>query len=146
MLNTTDMSYIAQNFIADGGKVNKFAVTSSPDFKNRDWLSEKKFIEMNKLASNKSVVEYQLKPTLKGNLDENKRSQVGKAVKLEFLEKEIKIEVYTQVFGKSWSLSHTHVLERELYEAYVRVFLNNTAVDLVETEKRSPKNFTLDLG
>ncbi len=92
-----------------------------------------------------SSLEYPLKKTVKGNEDEGIVAVSGKAIYAEMKDSEVTIKVYTQVHGKDWEYSHTHILDVETYLAYVTVFENTEAVIKAEKENHAPTNFSMNL-
>jgi len=143
----TSVSSLQQKVIVDQttNKASEFVVSSTPDFSIRDWIIKPKFREIaSKLG--KEPLEYQLKRTQKGNEDEGRKPIQGKAVKVSIADNIVSVEVYTQNFGESWKLSHTHTLEKALFDAYAVVIKNDEAVSKAEKEVKSPDNFSLNLG
>ena len=141
------LGHIAQQIIVDkkNGSSTEFIKFSSPDFKESDWISKGKFLEIVKKLSDKPV-EYQLKRTIQGNLDERKDPQSGKALRITPTEENISVAIYTQIHGKSWNYSHTHVLDKPLFDAYKLVVMNDAVVTEIEKKQKSPENFSLNLG
>ncbi len=140
-------SYICQKSIYDKDKrqTTSLAVLSSHDFKTNDWTSTPKFHDISSKID-KLPLDYPLKKTIKGNEDENRPSQQGKALRLSLLAGNYSIAIYTQNYGEAWKLSHTHTIEKSLFDAYITVSLNNKMVDEAEKESKSPDNFSLNLG
>ena len=139
-------AYISHKTIADkaNGNISHFVVVSTPTFDKQDWMSLKKLVEISE-SMTKLPLEFPLKATFKGNADENRKAQDGKALKLSLLGEIYTMEIYTQKFGESWSLSHTHLIEKKLFTAYITVLINNESVAKAEKENQSVKNFSLNL-
>ena len=109
------------------------------------WFIENKFLDIITLLEGSNKCEYQLKVTIKGNEDEGKKIQEGKAVKIVKDTSNIKISVYFQTYGESWKLDHSYQLDLTVFNAYVLVMKNNAEVAKAEKEARKPKNFSLNL-
>ncbi len=125
--------------------VTGFVMISDPDFKKMDWIGKSSFTDIaGRLSA--TPIEYQLRKAKKGDEDENLRVVLGKALKISVLDTTVTIEVYTQKFGETWKLSHTHTLDKMLFDAYALVIKNDEAVSKAEKESKSPENFSLGLG
>lgn len=140
-------SLMSQKIIADKSenKISEFIVFYNVDFTISDWVFKPKFSEMVTNFSDKPV-DYPLKRTIKGNLDEGKEPQSGKALRLSVIDDTVSVEVYTQIHAESWKLSHTHIIAKSVFDAYVLVIKNDTVVATAEKVKKSPENFSLNLG
>lgn len=110
-----------------------------------DWFGIKKFNEFNSLLDYDSSLDYPLKKTVKGNEDEGIVAISGKAIYGEMKDSEVTIKVYTQVHGKEWEYSHTHIIDVKTYLAYVTVFENTELVIKAEKENHAPINFSMNL-
>lgn len=139
-------SYISQKQIFDRttNSVTAFVVLSTPTFKKQDWISVRKLMDINSKIDNLPL-EYSLKPTVKGNYDESKKPQDGKALKLSQDDNNYKFNIYTQVHGRDWQLSHSHTIGKDLFNAYVAVVQNDIAVNEAEKDQKSPDDFSLKL-
>ena len=104
-----------------------FVVLSTPTFKKQDWISVGKLVDINS-KTDKLPLEYSLKVTLKGNYDESKKAQDGKALHLSLDGDNYVFDIYTQVYGRDWQLSHSHIIDKALFNAYVTVVQNDIAV------------------
>lgn len=139
-------SHVCQKQIFDRStnSVIAFVVISTPTFKKHDWINHNKVVDINSKID-KLPLEYNLKRTIKGNYDEGTKPQDGKAFKL-FLEGDnYKFDVYTQVHGRGWLLSHSHTIAKTLFKAYVMVIQNDLAVNEAEKDQKSPDDFSLNL-
>ena len=143
---TASDSFISQKQIADkaNNSLSEFTVLSKSDFKTQDWIFKSKFLEINELLGS-DPLEYPLKKT-KGNPDEGQKPIDGKALRITMDKKIITIDVYTQKYGEKWSLSHTHQIAKNVFNAYALVVKNDLAVSELEIESKTPKNFSLNLG
>jgi len=142
-----ETSFMTQKFIIDkaNGAISEYIVLSDAGFVVNDWLFKPKFFDMvSKIGD--APVELQLKRTNKGSVDEGKTPQEGKALRLSVSGDSVTIGVYTQVYGKPWTESHTHTIGRGLFDAYAFVVQNDFAVALAEKAQKAPENFTLNLG
>jgi hypothetical protein len=142
-----NLSYIMQTMIADkaNNKTSEFIVLSKPDFTMQDWIYKPKFIEFTANGLGDKPIDYLLKKTVKGNEDEGRKTIVGKALHLTVDKELVSIGIYTQKHGQAWQLSHTHTIDKALFEAYVRVVQNDKKVSELEKENRAPENFSLNL-
>ena len=141
------VSFISQKQIVDKKEktISEFLILSMPDFTMQDWIFKPKFIEIaNSLKS--TLLDYPLKKVVKGNKDEGKEAVEGKALRITSDKDIFSIEVYTQSYGEAWSLSHTHQISKNVFDAYVLVVKNDQAVSVLEKESKAPKNFSLNLG
>ncbi len=140
-------SFISQRQIFDRStnSVSKFVVLSSPTFKKEDWISVGKLMDIDSKMV-KLPLEYNLKRTLKGDYDEGQKPQDGKAFNLHDEESIYKFDIYTQVHGRSWLLSHSHIVDKALFATYVRVTENDAAVNEAGKDQKSPADFSLGLG
>ncbi len=138
-------SFISQKLIADkaNNSISGFTVLSSPDFKKQDWIFKSKFSEVTELLGS-DPLDYPLKKT-KGNPDEGQKPIDGKALRITTDKEIITIDVYTQKYGEKWSLSHTHQIAKNVFDAYALVVKNDQVVSELEKESKAPKNFSLDL-
>ena len=134
-----------QIFDRTTNSVIAFVVLSTPTFKKQDWISVGKLMDINSKIG-ELPLEYNLKRTIKGNYDEGTKPQDGKAVKLFLDGDNYKFEVYTQVFGRGWQLSHSHIVGKVLFNAYVTVVQNDIAVNAAEKDQKSPNDFSLNLS
>ena len=143
----TKNSFITQKQIIDkaNNTVSEFVMFSKPDFTMQDWILKPKFIKFTANDLGDKPIDYLLKKTLKGNEDEGRKSIVGKALRITVDKELVSIGVYTQKHGQAWQLSHTHTIDKALFEAYVRVVQNDKKVSELEKENRAPENFSLDL-
>jgi len=140
-------SYMSQKIIVNksDNKLSAFIVLSKIDLIINDWILKSKLLEIVKKIGDEPV-EYQLKRTIKGNPDEGRDSQSGKALRLSVSGDTVNIAIYTQVHREAWVLSHTHTIGKTIFDAYVLVLQSDTAVTEVEKQKKSPENFTMNLG
>ncbi len=139
-------SFISQKQIADkaNNSLSEFMVLSSHDFKKQDWVIKSKFLEISNLLGT-TPLEYPLKK-MKGNVDEGQKAIDGKALRITVKKDIVSIAVYTQSYGKAWSLSHTHQIAKNVFDAYALVVKNDQDVLKLEKESKAPKNFSLNLG
>ncbi len=147
VLNKDTLSHISQRHIADkvNNSISGFTVFSSPNFKEQDWITQRKILEFTERLSS-IPLEYPLKETRQGNADENKKPVDGKALRITVEKDIVSIAVYTQTYGKIWSLSHTHQIAKNVFDAYALVVKNDKDVLELEKESKAPKNFSLNLG
>jgi len=110
-----------------------------------DWIGKVKFNDLNFSSKDTDVVEYPLKATKKGNEDEGIKAVIGKALRKSKDGDVVLISIYTQEFGNSWKLSHTHKINNIEYEAYSLVFSNTEAVLKAEKESKKLVKFNLKL-
>ena len=141
-----DMAFISQKQIADkaNNSLSEFIVFSNHDFTKQDWVIKSKFLEISNLLGT-TPLEYPLKK-MKGNVDEGQKAIDGKALRIIVEEELVSIAVYTKSYGKSWSLSHTHHIDKNIFDAYALAVKNDQAVSKLEQESKTPKNFSLDLS
>ncbi|NOR55183.1 MAG: hypothetical protein GQ531_03145 [Sulfurovum sp.] len=139
-------SHISQKQIFDrtSNSVSGFVVLSTPTFKKQDWISVRKLMDINSKID-KLPLDYALKATIKGDYDESKKPQDGKALHLTLDGDNYKFEIYTQVYGREWQSSHTHTIDKALFNAYVIVVHNDIAVNEAEKDQKSPDDFSLNL-
>ncbi len=147
MKDKKQISSILQKQIVDEKTkvVTGYVMISDSDFKNTDWISKWAFTSIVE-GVGKTPMEYPLRKSKKGNEDENLKVVLGKALKVSMLDNTISMEVYTQKFGETWKLCHTHTLDKSLFDAYALVIKNDEVVSQAEKESKSPKNFSLNLG
>ncbi len=148
-LNTTkvDLGYMVEKIIVDKKTqlVSKYMMFSTPDFSKNDWFFKDKFMAIAQRIG-KEPLQYPLKKAVKGDPDEGKKAIEGKAVHVSIVDDIIVIGVYTQTYGSAWKLSHTHTVEKVLFDAYVFIIKNDESVSKAEKESKSPENFSLGLG
>jgi len=140
-------SYMSQKQITDKStdKTTEFVVLSDNNFENNDWLSKTKLMDIeSKLGTD--PLEYPLKKARKGNEDEGHKAVQGKAIKISSIGDTVSIGVYAQTYGASWTLSHTHFIDKGTFDAYVLVVKNDIAVVEAEKSNKAPENFSLNLG
>ncbi len=139
-------SFISQRQIFDRStnSVSKFVVLSSPTFKKEDWISVAKLMDIDSKMV-KLPLAYNLKRTLKGDYDEGQKPQDGKAFNLHDDGSVYKFDIYTQVHGRSWLLSHSHTIDKALFATYIRVTKNDAAVIEAGKDLKSPEDFSLNL-
>ena len=126
-------------------KVVQFLVIGSDN--KYDWITETKCLQIIEILSKQEgePIDFPLKKTIQGNLDEGKDPRDGKA--LRFIQKDvsINIEVYTQSYNEKWKLSHTHIIPKQLFDAYMLVIKNTYNVLLSEKNYIDVENFSLGL-
>ena len=139
--------FISQKQIFDRStnSVAAFLVLSTPGFKKQDWISFGKLVDINSKI-NKLPLDYALKATVKGNYDESKKPQDGKALHLSLDGDNYVFDIYTQVYGRDWQLSHSHIIDKALFNSYVTVVQNDIAVNSAEKDQKSPNDFSLNLS
>lgn len=147
MLKNEKLGHMGQKIIVDkvNSKVSEFIVFSNSDLTVNDWVFKPKFSEMVNNLSDKPV-DYPLKRTIKGNPDESRSAQTGKALRISVDETTVTVGVYTQVYGESWKLSHTHIISKTIFNAYILIVNNETIVAEIEKNNKAPENFSLNLG
>lgn len=147
MLENENLGCMSQKMIIDKAtnKTSEFLVFSSPDLTVNDWFFKPKFSEIVANLGDKPV-EHQLKRTVEGDPDEGKSSQKGKAIRLSVSGGSVIVGIYTQVHGEPWKLAHTHTIDKALFDAYAVVVKNDADFAEKEKEKKSPENFSLNLG
>ena len=139
--------FISQKQIFDrsSNSVAAFVVLSTPTFEKQDWISVGKLMDLNSKIDTLPL-EYKLKVTIKGNYDESKKPQDGKALHLSLDGDNYIFDIYTQVPGRGWQLSHSHIIDKALFNVYVTVVENDIAVNAAEQDQKSPDDFSLNLG
>ncbi len=139
-------SHMTQKVIFDKVKdmSTSFVIISDANFDKNEWIVGYKFLEMANEISDKPS-DYPLKKTFKGNADENKKSQDGKALQVIVDGNIVNLAVCAQVFGETWKISHTHTIDKVIFDAYVLVLKNDSKVKELEKESKSPKNFSMNL-
>lgn len=142
---TMGMSHISQKMIVDDKQAVEFIVLSDKELNVNDWIIKSKFIDIEKGLEKSSSFDYQLKRTIKGNPDEGIASQNGKALRIIKGDDLITIGVYTQSYGETWKKSHTHQLNKILFDTYTRVVLNDEKVHELEKKNKSPEKFSLNV-
>lgn len=144
-MNKNNNSLISQKLIIEDNKAAGFVVFSKPTFEQQDWIS---ILKLGAIGSkmNQLPLEYQLKRTMKGNVDEGRQLKSGKAVKLSLDADTYRVEIYTQKYGQSWLLSHTHTVNKTILDAYLLVVKSDAYVANAEKKAKSPENFSLKLG
>ncbi len=149
---TNTLSYMSQRQISsitdkvkNQTSISGFIILSSSDFKHQVWIIKSKFLEITKLMGS-TQLEYPLKKAIQGNANEGKKTVEGKALRINVEEKIVSISVYTQSYGEVWSLSHTHQIAKNVFDAYVLVLKNDQDVSELEKESKIPKNFSLNLS
>ena len=126
---------------------SKFVVLTKLDTGEIDWILESKFLDIcSLLDSSKSAVKYPLKNAIKGNEDEGRKSQTGKALRVIKDNDIIKVEVFHQNYGEGWKLHHKHIITSNVFESYRVVIQNNLDVLQAEKDAKKPKNFSLNLS
>ncbi len=141
------LSHISQKQIADkvNNSISEFIVISNSDTTVQDWIFKPKFLEIADGLGDTSL-DYPLKRTIQGNADEGRKLQKGKALRVAVDKDMVIISVYTQSYGEAWELSHTHNIDKVVFDAYALVVKNDLAVAKVEKDMKSPENFSLNLG
>ena len=139
--------FISQKQILDRStnSVAAFVVLSTPTFKKQDWVSNGKLVDIDSKIDILPL-EYSLKQTIKGDYDESKKPQDGKALHLSLDGDNYIFDIYTQVYGRDWQLSHSHIIDKTLFMAYVTVVKNDIAVNAAEKDQKSPIDFSLNLS
>lgn len=147
MIENNKLGHMSQKMIVDkvSGKVSEFVVFSNSDLTVSDWTFKPKFSEMVADFSDKPI-EHQLKRANKGNPDEGKTPQEGKALRLSVSGDSVIVGVYTQVHGNPWKLSCTHTIDKALFDAYALVVKNDADFAEKEKKNKAPENFSLNLG
>ena len=142
-----DMTFISQKIIVDkaNNTISEFIVTSNSDIPVQTWIFKPKFLEIADGLGHGSL-DYPLKRTMQGNVDEGRKPQKGKALRVTVDKDIVIIAVYTQSYGEAWQLSHTHHIDKMTFDAYALVVRNDLAVAKVEKDMKSPENFSLNLG
>lgn len=126
----------------------EYTVFSTPNFEDNTWVSKPKFSDVIDKLGEKKVVNYVLKKRMKGNRDENKRPQDGKALKLIREDKIVSVSIYvlsSQEKDDKYRHSHTYLIDKNVFEAYVLVMQNDTSVAKKEAAQRSIENSSLQL-
>lgn len=144
------LSHMLQKIMVDKSdkKALEYIVFSSPHFKDNDWISKEKLSEIIAGLGDKKMVSYELKKRIKGNRDENKRPQDGKALKLIREDKIVSVSIYilsSQEKEEKYRHSHTHLIDKNVFEAYVLAMQNDKSVLKKEASQRSIDNFSLQL-
>ena len=144
-MKTINYSSIGQKFITKDSQLAEFIVLSNYTFEQQVWVSKLKSLEIFKKMDSVPF-DYQLKRAYKGNPDENKKPQEGKAVHISVDENTVIIAVYLQQHGASWVLAHTHKIDKKLFDSYRSVIVNNEEVLKLENENKAPVDFSLNLS
>lgn len=139
-------SSVKTEVLVDGSKKNFFLIFSN-GINKADWISYSRIIEIEEhLKKNKlNSTFYMLSMPKKGNHDEKREAKVGKT--MQFLKEVdvVKIEIYLQQHGETPKLSHTHSIERKLFDAYTTVIMNDKNVLEMEQETKKKNKFTVSL-
>lgn len=146
MSKILNLSLMTQKQIVDKttNKISEFIVIDNPKMLLKEWIIKYKYLDMISILSSEPI-DYRLKETSKGNPDEGKAPQDGKALRLSVSDDSVTIVVYVQAYGKPWTESHTHILDKALFDAYRLVIKNEADIAEKEKEKKSPANFSLNL-
>ena len=124
-----------------------FTVLSSPGFEKADYFLDHKFVEMESMLDESidEEFEYPIKSARKAS--EGRKAQDGKAVRITLKEGVLTIGIYIQTYGKPWVLSHTHIVDKIIFDSYVSVAKND--VDVISREQVNDRelrrSFTLNL-
>ena len=127
--------------------VTLFIVLSTFDFEKSVWFLDHKFVEMTSMLDESidEVFEYPLKPTTMAT--EGRKAQDGKAVHITEKDGVLIIGIHIETYGKPWVLSHTHLLDKSIFDNYVSVRKND--VDVISREqvndREKRRSFTLNL-
>lgn len=140
-------SFICQKLIVDkaNNSISEFIVISDSDLIMQDWVIKPKFSEIVD-GYGATPLEYPLKRTIQGNVDEGRKHQEGKALRVTLDKDVVSMGVYTQSYGQAWELSHTHTIDKVLFDAYALVVSNDQEVAKAEKDKKLPVNFSLNLS
>lgn len=112
-------------------KLSKFLVLRTED--KEDWVTDGRLgniSEKLETLDDGKEFDFQVKTTVKGNNDEGKVAQTGKALKITLVGQSFTVDVYTQKPDEKWVLSHTHNILRDLLIAYTRTIHNDSIVEL----------------
>ena len=149
-LKNEKLGFMSQKILVDkaNNTVSEFVVFSSPEFKESDWLSKLKLSEIIAQLADKKVFTYQLKKTVKGSRDNNKKPQDGKAIKFTIVDQNVSISIYsqsTQEKEDKWRLSHTYIIDKRIFDAYVLVMQSDITVAEKEKKQKFLENSSLQL-
>jgi len=144
------LGHMSQKIMVDkfSKEALQYIVFSSPNFEDNDWVSKIKLTEIIDKLGEKKESNYVLKKRMKGNRDENKRPQDGKALKLIREDKIVSVSIYilsSQEKEEKYRHSHTHLIDKNVFEAYVLAMQNDTSVAKKEAIQRSIENSSLQL-
>jgi hypothetical protein len=146
--NKVTLSYISQKQIIDkaDNSILEFIVVGNSDATQEDWILGYKFLAIGDSLGD-TPIELQLKKTRKSKEDEGgKPGSAGKALSITVKGELVSLSVYTQDYGQAWQFSHTHTIDKTLFDAYVLVVQNNKKVSVLKKENDAPENFSLNLG
>ena len=77
-------------------------------------------------------------------MDEKRNPQVGKAIRFTLNEKDVMVDIQTQVYSETWKDSHSYTLDRTLFDAFKLVVSNDAQVVENERKAKLSKNILLD--
>ena len=133
-------SLVYTQTIQDKGSkaVTKFTVLTSPE--KNDSISNGKMGSLSGklkelIFSNGKIVELKLKETVAGNNDEGKPEKIGKALRIKLAK--LRIDIFSQKPDSKWILSHSHIVDKDVFLAYTVVSLNDATA---EEELKKMKN------
>ncbi len=124
-----------------------FIVISGFDFEKADWVLNEKFVEMTSMLEESIDEEFEYPLKASTPPAEGRKAQEGKAVRITVKDGILIIGIYTQTYGKLWGFSHTHMVDKSIFDHYVSVAKND--VDVIRREQVNKRelrrSFTLNL-
>lgn len=138
---------LLNNRDADKCTATLFMVLSTPDFETHDWILNDKFVEMGGMLQESIDDEFEYPVKTATMAAEGRKAKEGKAVRITFDNDILSIGIYTQTYGKLWELSHTHLVDKSVFNNYVSVAKNDA--DVIKREltnaRETRRSFTLNL-
>ena len=144
-LNTTRIALglLTQKIIVDkySKAVTEFVTISDTLFTKETLLS---ILDESK---GKTTIDYKLKSS--SIAEGTRKAQDGKAIQINFNEKDVTILVYVQSShdkSKEWRYSHGYKIDKRTFDSYTLVLSNDANVATLEQKAKTKENASLNLG
>ncbi len=150
-LNTTriEQGVLLQKYIVDkySKSVTEFVTISNTLFGNTDWFTKETLLSILDESKGKTTIDYKLKSS--SIAEGTRKAQDGKAIQINFNEKDVTILVYVQSShdkSKKWRYSHGYKIDKNTFDAYTLVITNDANVVTMEQKAKAKENASLNLG
>ena len=150
-LNTTRIALglLTQKIIVDkySKAVTEFVTISDTLFTKADWFTKETLLSILDESKGKTTIDYKLKSS--SIAEGTRKAQDGKAIQINFNEKDVTILVYVQSShdkSKEWRYSHGYKIDKRTFDSYTLVLSNDANVATLEQKAKTKENASLNLG
>ncbi len=141
--NVEPKSLMSQKFITDDNKITPFVLFLTRA--KSDWIRVSNLLEVS-ARINQLPLFYTFKKATQAKGDGKSISQDGKALKLSLDDGGVYvIDIYLNAYGQKEKLSHTHRIDKNIFDAYITVLENNVSVAEAEAKQKTEERFSLNL-